>query len=221
MVHKNTLRFLKRLRENNLKAWVDEHRVECDAAKADFENVARWLVTEVSIFDPLVAHARLDPRRCMSRLNRDTRFHQGLPSFKTEIYCVANYRGRKGKTAGYFVRIAAEGCAVGAGVLAPRAPDLRRYRELVSDRYEELQKILKKPAFRRACPSGLYREGQLKNVPAGFDSEDPAREELRLKHFTTFEDLSDTLVTSPAGANKMLDVLVQSQALVELLNRHD
>lgn len=219
MLKSDTLTFLKKLKRpaNNKKAWVDEHREACDAAKADVEDFAALMIKEAAKFDPRIARAGLRGKACVTRLNRDVRFHGGLP-FKHDFYVVLNHRGKKKPTAFYYVHIEPGNCFAGGGVYNPDSRDLLKYRRGVSDDFARFKKIVSGAGFRKTFPAGVQTPEKAKTSPRGFDADDPAAEYLKFKGFFTREKLSDRDLTTTSSLKKIVKLWRGSKPLVDFLN---
>ncbi|MDD3302747.1 MAG: DUF2461 family protein, partial [Candidatus Gracilibacteria bacterium] len=71
MINKNTFNFLQNLKENNNRVWFQEHKKDFEIIKKDFESFVTSLIANISFFEPDVAH--LQAKKCIYRINRDTR----------------------------------------------------------------------------------------------------------------------------------------------------
>lgn len=85
MIQASTLKFLKDLKKNNNKEWFDDNRKTYDNAKNDFLEFTKKLIVGVSKFDGNILKANLDPKKCITRLNRDVRFSNDKSPYKTNF----------------------------------------------------------------------------------------------------------------------------------------
>ena len=69
MINKNTLKFLKDLKANNSKEWLDDNRKSYENAKNDILTLTSELITSLSDIDKTISNAYLDPKKCLTRLN--------------------------------------------------------------------------------------------------------------------------------------------------------
>lgn len=74
MINKETLKFLKDLKINNSKEWLDENRANYDFAKKDVLTLTGQLITAVAGFDETILNANLQPKNCISRLKKRPAF---------------------------------------------------------------------------------------------------------------------------------------------------
>lgn len=54
MLYPDTIQFLKQLKVNNNKEWMDANRKTYELAKADFEQFVTELIQGISAFDPAI-----------------------------------------------------------------------------------------------------------------------------------------------------------------------
>ena len=90
MVDPETLTFLADLATNNRKAWMDAHRVERDDAMRNFTGIATTLHDYADRFDPLVAEARIKPKKSYSKFFQEARDRVGPGLYRTDVDVFAN-----------------------------------------------------------------------------------------------------------------------------------
>ena len=83
MIHKQTFDFLRDIKSNNSKEWMDENRENYQLAKENILEVAELLLANISKFDGNISALHLDPKKCITRLNRDLRFSKDKTPYKT------------------------------------------------------------------------------------------------------------------------------------------
>ena len=74
MINSITLNFLKDLNLNNSKEWMDLNKKEYENVKNDILTLTSELIISLSDIDKTISNAYLDPKKCITRLNRDLRF---------------------------------------------------------------------------------------------------------------------------------------------------
>ncbi len=107
---------------NNSKEWLDENRSDYNFAKDEILNMTQALIDSVSEFDLGVAQADLNPKKCITRLNRDLRFSKDKTPYKTDYYIVLN-QNVKTVIPLFYVHIEPNNCFVGGGVYNPQGPN--------------------------------------------------------------------------------------------------
>ena len=99
MLQPATLSFLKKLKINNTKEWMDANRSAYLAAKEDFEQFTGAMLHELG-----KSHPELSPlqvKDCTFRINRDIRFSQNKAPYKTNMGWYIARGGKKSPFAGY------------------------------------------------------------------------------------------------------------------------
>ena len=218
MLDKKTLRFLKQLSSNNSKEWLDENRSAYIFAKDNILNMTRNLINSVSEFDLGVAKADLDPKKCITRLNRDLRFSKDKIPYKTDYYIVLNKNGKNSPFAFYFVHIEPDNCFVGGGVYNPQHSELKKIRSQIDASFTVWNKIIKSKDFLTKFPSGIHNSGILLKSPKGFEDDNPAIDFLKMKGFYTKENISDKEIQSNLISEKITDYFKTVKPFVDFLN---
>lgn len=220
MIAQHTFDFLKRLEKNNSKDWVNAHRDELDEMKADVVAFAAVLVAEISKFDAVIAANPPEPKKCVTRLNRDMRYGSDKGPYKTNFYVVVGAQGIQGVAASYCVYIEPGQCFVGGGAPNPMGADLLNYRKKVSDNFADFQEIVTSNPFKSLFPNGITSQsGKVKKrMPRGFEADDPAAEYLKKEGFITRENVTNHDLMTNDGLKKIVKLLKGSQPLVHFLN---
>ena len=94
MLHQTTLNFLKELKINNSKEWLEQNQSAYQGAKNDILDLTEKLIASLSQIDNTILKAVLDPKKCITRLNRDLRFAKFKIPYKSDYYIVLNKHGK-------------------------------------------------------------------------------------------------------------------------------
>jgi uncharacterized protein (TIGR02453 family) len=129
MINKSTLKFLKDLKLNNSKEWLNDNKKSYENAKNDILTLTSELISSVSNIDKKISNAYLDPKKCITRLNRDLRFAKDKTPYKTDYYIVLNKNGKNSASAFYYLHIEPNNCFVGGGVYNPQPDQLKKIRQ--------------------------------------------------------------------------------------------
>jgi uncharacterized protein (TIGR02453 family) len=218
MIDKKTLEFLDKLSSNNSKEWLYENRSEYNFAKDNILNMTQTLINSVSEFDLGVAKADLNPKKCITRLNRDLRFSKDKTPYKTDYYIVLNQNGKNSSSAFYYVHIEPNNCFVGGGVYNPQPAELKKIRSEINASFTEWNKIIKNKDFQTKFPSGIHNSGTLIKSPKEFEDDNPAIDFLKMKGFYTQETISDKEIQSNLILEKIADYFKSVKPLVTFLN---
>lgn len=218
MIDKKTLGFLKKLSSHNSKEWLDENRSDYNFAKDDILNMTQTLINSVSEFDLGIAKADLNPKKCITRLNRDLRFSKDKTPYKTDYYIVLNQNGKNSSSAFYYVHIEPNNCFVGGGVYNPQSSELKKIRSEINASFDEWNKIINNKDFQTRFPSGIHNSGTLVRSPKEFEDDNPAIEFLKMKGYYTQEPITDKEIQSNLILEKIIDYFKTAKPLVDYLN---
>jgi uncharacterized protein (TIGR02453 family) len=220
MIQATTLSFLQNLKKNNNKEWFDSHKKDYEQAKIDFLKLSGEIIEVIGQFDSRVQDALLDPKKCITRINRDVRFSADKTPYKPNFFLILNEGGKKSPLACYFLHMEPGGKSfAGGGVYMPPAPELLKFREEIKYEFAEWKKIVLKKEFLKAFPEGIQAPEVLKNVPRGFEPTDPAAEYLKMKGFFALRYLSDEELQSNNLLKSLLKLFQTAKPLVDFLNR--
>ena len=192
MIHRNTFEFLRELKLNNSKEWMDGNKEKRYVfAKDDVLALTEELLIEVSEFDVNISNANLTANKCITRLNRDLRFSKDKTPYKTDYYIILNKDGKNSPSAFYYLHIEPKNCFVGGGIYNSTKEPLDKIRQAIDCSFNQWKKITKNKQFKEHFPSGIHSSGILKKIPRGFDEDSPAKEYLKMKGFYSMEKLMD------------------------------
>jgi uncharacterized protein (TIGR02453 family) len=182
MIAKSTLNFLTQLRKNNYREWFHEHKAEYDEAKQNVLDNTASLLQEIHKFDKTIGLP--DPRKCLFRIARDTRFSSDKSPYKPNFGIIMNPEGNtRCELSGYYLHIEPGNCFVSCGIYMPMPDILKAIRIKIEEEWDVFSAILRKKTFREAFDSLVRDDDTLSRVPAGFDKNSPAAEFLKFKRF--------------------------------------
>jgi uncharacterized protein (TIGR02453 family) len=194
MIEKQTLTFLTQLRRNNCREWFHAHKADYEAAKQNVLHNAAALLQEVHKFDKRIALP--EPRKCLFRIARDTRFSADKSPYKPNFGVIMNPEGNtRCALSGYYLHVEPGNCFVSCGIYMPTPEMLKAIRTRMDEDWEAFSAILQKKAFRSAFDTLVRDEDALSRVPTGFDKNSPAAELLKLKRFYVMAGMSNSEVT--------------------------
>lgn len=198
---KRILDFLRELQEHNDREWFETHRTEYLRVKAATEEFAARLIAGIASFDSTVGD--LTPKECTYRIYRDIRFSSDKRPYKSHIGIFISPGGKKSGHSGYYLHIEPEhpersdgtpsgGPMLVTGLYMPEPAVLKSVREEILFNGEEFVRNIG-----QAQDFSLNRENALKRVPAGFPTDSPYAEYLRLKDFCLERPVSEAFLLSP------------------------
>jgi uncharacterized protein (TIGR02453 family) len=218
MLQSATLHFLSGLKANNSKEWFDAHRPAYENARADFLTLVTGLLTDLEAADPALAEARLQPKKCVFRINRDVRFSADKKPYKSHFGAWFNAGGKSANTAGYYLHLEPGNTFVAGGLYMPDAAALAAVRQEIDYDLPTLEALLARPYFRYYF-GGLSQENSLKRPPKGYNAENPALLYLKLKSFTVAHAVADADVLASGFRAQVGAGFRGLQPLVAFLNR--
>lgn len=217
MLQKSSLDFLKKLRRNNNKEWMDANRAMYENARDDFRNLVEYLVTEIGKYDPDIAV--LDPKRCIFRQNRDIRFSADKSPYKLAFGAFMNKGGKKTATGGYYIHAEPGNCFIAGGLWMPEKEELAKIRQEIDYNIEELNAIMNNRSFKKYFPDGFDSGYAISRPPKGYDETNPALPYLKLKSFTVSLAFTDGDFLDKKTAKEIVRIFKMLHPLVSFLNR--
>jgi uncharacterized protein (TIGR02453 family) len=210
-----TLSFLRSLKRNNDREWfrARKDQYEQHVRRPMIELLAR-LARDFRSFAPELVS---DPKVCLYRIYRDTRFSEDKTPLKTHVAAHFPSRrfGRSGG-AGLYVEIAPSWVWMGGGIYMPSAPDLQAIREHIVDTHPRLHRIVTSASFVKTL--GTLGGDQLTRVPRGYRKDHPAADYLRHRQFLAGCEYAADFATSARFYPELLSVFRATTPLVRFLN---
>ena len=219
MIKQTSLDFLSKLKKNNSKDWFEQNRDLYEHYKTDILELTENLLTGLSQFDQSISQANLDPKKCLTRVNRDLRFSKDKTPYKNYVLIVFNKNGFHGHTAGYYIQIEPGANFLGGGIWQTTPELLKKIRQEIDYSFYDINKIITSPKFKTIFPSGIQGVGKLKKMPNGYYETNPASELLKMKGFCTKEIISDKTLTSKDCVVTILDRFKTSKPLIDYINK--
>ncbi|MEO9022297.1 MAG: DUF2461 domain-containing protein [Ginsengibacter sp.] len=219
MISTKTVVFLKALKKNNNKPWFDQNREKYITAKNDFGELVTVLLQKMILFDDDMKE--LVAKNCTFRINRDIRFSKNKTPYKVNLSASFNRGGKKSIFAGYYFHLQpGENSFVGGGLWMPEPAGLKKLRQEIDYCLPEFEKIITAPTFKKYY-GGLENDEkqQLKNVPKGYEKDNPAAGFLRRKSFVATKNLSDAEILSPNLSKEVIQSFKALMPLVKFINR--
>lgn len=218
MLQPSTLKFLKDLKKNNNKPWMDAHRDAYLAAKEDHENFVTAVLEKFSKSDPDLVG--LKAKDCTFRINRDVRFSKDKSPYKSNFGAYFSRGGKKSIYAGYYFHFDAEKSFAGGGMWHPMPPELKKIRQEIDYNFEDFSKILKSKRF--ANQFGGFRKGEenvLSRPPKGYDDSNPAIEFIKMKNFVATRPFANSILTSKDLVKQTVTAFEALMPLVKFINQ--
>ncbi len=196
---KMALGFLKDLKAHNERDWFNANKDRFLAAQTEFTELCAELLKGMAKFDKGVVG--VDPRKCVFRIYRDTRFAKDKAPFKTNFGALLGNKGHMGSRAGYYLHVEPGASFVGGGVYMVDGKIMTAVRQHISANAAAFRKILATQGFEQTF---RFEGDKLSKVPQGFAKDDPMAEYLKYKNFAVVHDLSDKLLMQADATDQIL-----------------
>ncbi len=187
------LAFLKELKENNHKEWMDANRDKYLHAKKC------WLEVVQRILDLLNKHehnlySHLEPKDCISRITNNRMYRPEMPIYKD--YLTFSVMDKSDIFSPMHLSVGVENSFVGCGYHNPDNQTLKNIRDAIDYEGQVLKDIVENSHFKHFY-GGLsnYKE-RLKTSPKGYAKDHPYVEYLRYKEFTVTKKLTHDEIIS-------------------------
>lgn len=211
---KETLTFLTDLNKNNNREWFTCNKSRYLVAQENMVNFVDALIQEISDFDEAVL--KIDAKKSIFRIYRDTRFSKDKTPYKTNFGAGLGM-GKGSEIAGYYLHIEPGKSFLAGGVYQPDSSILKEIRREISVNADEFMTIINGSEFRKYF-TGLSEEDKLVRVPAGFDKDDPMAEVLKLKSYIAVYNLTDREILEKDAVKKLADMFKQVKPLNDFLS---
>lgn len=197
------INFLKELSENNNRDWYHSHKEEYKEANAQFEELIQELILRVGKTDSSILHNV--PKDLTFKLVRDTRFSHDKSPYNPAFRAHISSKGKLPVPVGYYIMIKPGGQSfLGGGLFADMFKDATTMvRDYIQKHPDEWDAVIHDPDFEKYFK---VQGTALKNVPAGYDKENPQAEYLKYKSWYLEYTVEDDLVKD---TDKFVDLAVE------------
>ena len=211
----DTLRFLRALKRNNRREWFQPRKDKYDQhVRGPMLALIERLAIDFRKFAPEIVAS---PKTSMYRIYRDTRFSGDKTPYKIQAAASFRWRGLdKGRGAGLYFEVGPSWTWIGGGFYAPESQDLVRIREHIAETYPEIDRTVRRSAFKRAF--GTLDGETLTRVPRGYPKDHPAAEYLRHKNFLAGREFPPEFATSAEFYPTLVATFKACMPLVRFLN---
>ncbi|MFP3593687.1 DUF2461 domain-containing protein [Chryseobacterium sp. SIMBA_038] len=197
-----TFDFIKKLTKNNNREWFNENKNLYTESQQNVISFLEELINEMGGFDEELA--KLDPKKALFRIYRDTRFSKDKIPYKTNFGASLGM-GKGSQKGGYYLHIEPGKSFLAGGIYMPESSVLKEVRKEISLYGDDFMKVINNKDFKKHFPE-LDQADKLKKVPQGFEKEDPMGEYLKLKSFIVVYNLKDEEVLDENAAKNMSEI---------------
>ena len=216
-ITKNTLQFLKDLKQNNNREWFLDNKSRYESAKDEFEIFVDSVIGGITKFDPGIGHHKA--KSCVFRIYRDVRFSKDKSPYKTHFgahVTSAVSRSEIHSRAGYYIHIEPGESMLAGGAYLPQGDWLKAIRQEINYNAEIIRKILNQDDFKKFF--GEMEGEKLKKMPKGYEMDHPEIELLKHKSFLATHKCTDQRVISNDFGNHCVTVFKALYPFDQFLN---
>jgi uncharacterized protein (TIGR02453 family) len=211
---KPVLDFLSGLKQNNNKAWFEEHRAAYDTARTHFENFVDQLISEYGRIEDL---GGITARDCIMRIYRDVRFSKDKSPYKTNMSATIAPGGKKSTSLGYYLHIQPhDETMIAGGLYMPTPEQLARFRAAIDRNAAPFKAIITDKEFKKYF--GMLDGEKVKTVPQGYGRDHPEIELLRFKQVVVVHRSSDEMVLSSKFSTHVIKTFTAMKPFLDYLN---
>lgn len=210
----NTFDFLIKLTENNNREWFNENKNLYIESQQNVITFLEDLIKEMSEFDQELA--KLDAKKSLFRIYRDTRFSKDKIPYKTNFGASLGM-GKGSQKGGYYLHAEPGKSFIAGGIYMPESSVLKEVRKEISLYGEDFIKIISNKDFKKYFPE-LDQDDKLKKIPQGFEKEDPMAEYLKLKSFIVVYNLKDKEILDTNAVNNIAKIFKVMKPFNDFLN---
>lgn len=218
MLQENLLQFLYELSQNNNRDWFEKNKKRYESeVKKPFEATVAALIGRIRQFDP--AFGELQPKDCIFRIYRDTRFSADKTPYKTHLGASFSPKGKRTAedmaNPGYYLHIEFGNLMLGGGAYAVDKTYLQHIRSAIVQDSEQFRSLIEAPEF--AGKFGEIRGEKNKVMPPEF-KEAAKKEPLLLnKQFYYMAELDPENVLRADFVDFVADYFKAGKALNDYL----
>ncbi len=206
--------FLNTLALNNNREWFTENKHLYVESQQNVIAFLEDLIKEMSGFDEDLA--KLDAKKSLFRIYRDTRFSKDKIPYKTNFGASLGM-GKGSQKGGYYLHLEPGKSFIAGGIYMPEASVLRELRKEISLYAEDFLAVINNKEFKKYFPE-LDQEGKLKKIPQGFEKDDPMAEYLKLKNFIVVYNLKDEEISDKNAVKNLTGIFKLMKPLNDFLN---
>jgi uncharacterized protein (TIGR02453 family) len=178
------LSFLRSLKRNNKRDWFHERREQYELyCRGPMIEIVERLAEDFRSFAPEML---ADPKVCLLRQFRDTRFSEDKTPLKSHLGATFPNRalGRM-NGAGFYFEVAPGWVWISGGLWRPDTSQLHLVREHIIEHLDRFEAIVNAPRLKKL---GGVKGDRLTRVPRGYAKDHPAAHYLHYRQFMAFRE---------------------------------
>lgn len=210
------LQFLYDLSQNNNRDWFEKNKKRYEVTvKKPFEALVGELIEGLKILEP---DFQIQPKDCIHRIYRDTRFSANKTPYKTHVSAVFTPRGRQTMDhPGYYLHIEFGNLMLGGGAYFLDKAPLTKVRTAIAQDPEAFRALVFDPDFSKKY--GDIKGEKNKVMPAEFKEAVKKEPFLANKQFYFMAELDPEICLQPDFPDFVMDYFRTGKALNEFLRK--
>ncbi len=209
----DTLQFLRDVKHNNNREWFATQKHRYVAAR---ENIGKWLGELIAMMKQSDDRILVNPPRGVGRIYRDIRFSPDKTPYRTYLGAMI-FRAPEDRNCEFYIHFEPGNIFAGGGIYMPDPAQLKLIRDDIAYSTKELEKIVKKPEFKKYF--GEIIGDKLQRAPKGFSPEHPAIEWLRFKQFLILRSFTDKQVLQKNFQEEVYKTFLAARPLFDHIDR--
>ncbi len=215
MIEQKVYDFLLELKKNNNRDWFNDNKTWYLECKQSFESSIHDIIGLINGIDPTIG--LLEPKDCIFRIYKDTRFSKDKTPYKTNMGAYIVNGGRKSPKGGYYIHVEPGSSFIAGGIYCPPNDVLKKVRKEVLNFADDFKAIVDARSFKDMFPE-LYPD-KLKMVPKGFPKDFEDADLLKYKSYIVSHSVNDDEMTG-TGARKLFTKAIETlKPLNDFINR--
>ncbi len=205
--------FLRDLRKNNSKEWMDANRKR-------YHEVRDWYIGWLNEMDAHLGQVDTDyyatsGKKAINRINNNLMYHPDKPIYKDHFGAGLD---KAPNTGDFYIHLGINESFIAGGFYRPPSKILGSIREAIDYNGEEFKKIINKKSFKDMF-GGLMEDDMLKTSPKGFSQDHRHIKLLRHKSFAVSHPVTQKEVQQDNFKEKVIEVYREMLPLRRYLNR--
>ena len=193
------LGFLNDVAANNNRDWFQEHKLEYETVKRDFDQGVGAAIKALSNFDDEISHVQV--KDCTYRFYRDIRFSPDKSPYKRHFGAYICAKGRKALRGGYYIHVQPGNCLVAIGSYWLPTNILTSCRNELIANIEDWRKIVESGKF--ISTFGYANEGCWED---------------RMKDYCCWLKVPDNFFEGGKWETKFIDICKTGKPMMDFMN---
>ncbi len=216
MLHTEFLQFLYELSQNNNRDWFEKNKKRFETTvKKPFESLVGEVIEQLRTFEP---GFQIQPKDCIHRIYRDTRFSADKTPYKTNVSAVFTPKGRQTMDIpGYYLHIEFGNLMLGGGAYFLDKEPLTKVRKAIAQDPEAFHALVFDPNF--SDKYGEIKGEKNKVLPVEFKESAKKEPFIANKQFYFMAELDPETCLRPDLGDFIADYFKAGKALNEFLRK--